>query len=57
MALDLLRFRQDRDQFATVELSSVPVDPVGTYDAKCAQQGIEIEISIVGTRCKTEQQE
>jgi len=57
VAFNLLRFRQDRDPVATANLSSVLVDLEGASDADCAQQGIGIEKSNVGSSGKAQQQE
>ena len=56
-AFDLLRFRQDRHPVTPAEFSSVLVDMEGARDADYAQQGIGIEIFVVGSHGKAEKQE
>jgi hypothetical protein len=57
VALNLLRFRQDRGPVATADFSSVLVNLEGASDADGAQQEIGIEKSKVRSCRKAQQQE
>ena len=57
VAINLLRFRQDRGPVTTADFSSVLVNLEGASDADGAQQEIGIEKSKVRSCRKAQQQE
>ena len=57
LAIDLLRFGQDRHTVASAEFPSVQIDLHGASDTERAEQRIDKEIFYLGPRGKAEKQE